>query len=629
MDTFLLYIFKSSLLLAVSVSLFMAFMSRETYHRLNRYMLLGVVVSALFLPLVNVGIESPFSRMAERISRWDYMEMAAEGTAGMEMGGLLMGDVTVDDMSATPPESGEPFNWLLLVSAVYIAGVVVLLVRQLVVYIRLVNMIRSAKPADVSQYGFNTVKLRVHNGGEKPFSWFRWVVISAEDLNDGGREILSHETAHVNAGHSWDIVLADAVIMLQWFNPMAWIMKNCLKDIHEFEADEAVINSGVNAREYQLLIIKKAVGSRLYSIANSFNHSLTKKRITMMCKEKSNGWSRAKALYILPVAAIAALSFSTVENVNASEAETASKVNEFVANDASKAVGNYLGHENTQLPAGDNDEKVFQVVEKAPEFPGGVEAMMRYLSENIRYPEEAKAAGKEGRAIISFVVKKDGSINDVTLLRTAGMESLDNEALRVIASMPKWNPGMQGGKAVNVKYTIPVVFKKVDTAKNAAENGSNKDAAKVDDKVFNVVEKAPEFPEGMEAMQRYFAMNTKFPAAARKANVQGRVIVQFVVAKDGSITKAKAIKSSFNINQENVPATAEAGADGTNAMDELTVVAYSAQEGNNAASLEDGKKALVAEALRVVENMPKWKPGMQGGEPVNVQFMMPVTFHLR
>ena len=130
-------------------------------------------------------------------------------------------------------------------------------------------------------------------------------------------------------------------------------------------------------------------------------------------------------------------------------------------------------------------------------------------------------------------------------------------------------------------------------------------------------------------MQRYFAMNTRYPDEARKANVQGKVFVQFIVTKDGSITEAKAVKASFGTNKEYAPATAEAGAGGTNAMDELTVVAYSAQEGNDAASLEDGKKALVAEALRVVENMPKWKPGMQGGEPVNVQFMMPVTFHLR
>ena len=229
-----------------------------------------------------------------------------------------------------------------------------------------------------------------------------------------------------------------------------------------------------------------------------------------MCKEKSKKWSCAKALYVLPVAAVAALAFSTVENVNASETETVLKVNEFVANDASvvdekssemtgtvavaseadekiysfvdempefpggkEALAKYLS-ENLRIsvkksaaktvakseskPVNDDDKKVYQVVEKQPEFPGGMEAMMKYLSENIKYPADARAAGKGGKVFVGFVVKKDGTVANVELMRGTGTESLDNEALRVVSSMPKWNPGMQGGKAVNVKFVLPVVF---------------------------------------------------------------------------------------------------------------------------------------------------------------------------
>ena len=570
MAAFFIFVLKSAFVLAMLVSLFMIFMSRETFHRVNRFVMLSIVSLALLLPAVNLGVESPFKKLAASIENC-FASEESDGIA-IDISGfdeqLVFTDVALDIPSLEPAEE-KPFDWLLLVAVLYFAGVALLVVRQAVMYVQVARIIVRSRVVDASQYGCEGISLRVHSGKEKPFSWFRWVVVSEEDLKDGVREILVHETAHACAGHSWDIMIADAVIIMQWFNPIAWIMKNCLKDIHEFEADEAVINSGVNARQYQLLIIKKAVGARLYSIANSFNHSLTKKRITMMCKEKSKMWRCAKALYIVPVAAIAALAFTTVETVNATESEHLSKGSEFVANNERECVENCISYSDCtvkpQFPGGeaayrewldsfsepltvkaegatydidfffvvtkkgevadylvgtvgsstlnhetkkslneefdrmreslpdgwtpgevdgkpvdvcmtvkftnvpkerdlktvpeDDDDKVYQVCEKAPEFPGGMDAMMKYLYENIKYPAEAEAAGKDGRAIVQFIVKKDGSIGNVEIIRSSGDNSLDTEAIRVIASMPKWNPGTQGGKPVNVKFTLPVVFK--------------------------------------------------------------------------------------------------------------------------------------------------------------------------
>ncbi len=576
MAEFFIFVLKSAFVLAMLVSLFMIFMSRETFHRVNRFVMLSIICIALLLPAVNLGVESPFKKLAASIENC-FASEESDGIA-IDISGFdeqpVFTDVALDIPSLEPAEE-KPFDWLLLVAVLYFAGVAQLVVRQAVMYVQVARIIVRSRVVDASQYGCEGISLRVHSGKEKPFSWFRWVVVSEEDLKDGVREILVHETAHARAGHSWDIMIADAVIIMQWFNPIAWIMKNCLKDIHEFEADEAVINSGVNARQYQLLIIKKAVGARLYSIANSFNHSLTKKRITMMCKEKSKMWRCAKALYIVPVAAIAALAFTTVETVNATESEHLSKGSEFVANNERECIENCvtysdctvkpqfpggeaayrewldsfsepltvkaegatydidfffvvtkkgkvadylvgtvgsstLNHETKKslneefdrmresLPDGwtpgevdgkpvdvcmtvkftnvpkerdlktvpeDDDDKVYQVCEKAPEFPGGMDAMMKYLYENIKYPAEAEAAGKDGRAIVQFIVKKDGSIGNVEIIRSSGDNSLDTEAIRVIASMPKWNPGTQGGKPVNVKFTMPVVFKVQKSAK--------------------------------------------------------------------------------------------------------------------------------------------------------------------
>ena len=576
MAAFFIFVLKSAFVLAMLVSLFMIFMSRETFHRVNRFVMLSIICIALLLPAVNLGVESPFKKLAASIENC----FASEESDGIviDISGFdeqpVFTDVALDIPSLESAEE-KPFDWLLLVAVLYFTGVAFLVVRQAVMYVQVARIIVRSRVADASQYGCEGISLRVHSGKEKPFSWFRWVVVSEEDLKDGVREILVHETAHARAGHSWDIMIADAVIIMQWFNPIAWIMKNCLKDIHEFEADEAVINSGVNARQYQLLIIKKAVGARLYSIANSFNHSLTKKRITMMCKEKSKMWRCAKALYIVPVAAIAALAFTTVETVNATESEQLSKGSEFVANNERECIENCISYSDCtvkpQFPGGeaayrewldsfsepltvkaegatydidfffvvtkkgkvadylvgtvgsstlnhetkkslneefdrmreslpdgwtpgevdgkpvdvcmtvkftnvskdvdvkpvpeDDEDKVYQVCEKAPEFPGGMDAMMKYLYENIKYPAEAEAAGKDGRAIVQFIVKKDGSIGNVEIIRSSGDNSLDTEAIRVIASMPKWNPGTQGGKPVNVKLTLPVVFKVQKSAK--------------------------------------------------------------------------------------------------------------------------------------------------------------------
>ena len=631
MGAFIVYIIKSSLLLAMLVSLFMLFMSRETFHRLNRYLLLCIVVVSLGLPLVNIGVNTPLQGV------FDFIENGGRTTDENVFvdGELSMGDypdlgtLPLDETSSLPvaqadampvadvvsmpavEQGSEAQPWLLVVMVVYGLGVVLLVIRQLVMYIQVSRLIMRSSKVPSEQYGLDGVRLRLHNGEEKPFSWFGWVVVSNKDMDEGAREILTHEVAHVKAGHSWDILLADAVIIMQWFNPLAWIMKNTLKDIHEFEADEAVISSGVNAKQYQLLIIKKAVGARLYSIANSFNHSLTKKRITMMCKEKSSKWSRAKALYILPVAAVAALSFSTVENANA---EPDGKVNEFVADGTISGVENNAQVvevdsicEIAQAPANDDPEKVFQVVEEQPEFPGGMKEMAKYIQSNLRYPEAAAKVSAEGKAFVQFVVKADGTISDVQIMRSSGNKALDDEALRVVSVMPKWKPAMSKGEAVNVKFVLPVVFKQQKEAPvielrggSAAVNKEHNAAFVVDGELYegdiadinsqeiesitvvkkeqlsaeeiekynagdrdgvifitmkksqkveaveNKPEKMPEFPGGQQEMMKYLSTNTKYPKEARDAEVMGKVFVRFLVQKDGTIAEASVLKGEYS-----------------------------------------------------------------------------------
>ena len=313
----------------------------------------------------------------------------------------------------------------------------------------------------------------VHNQDIAPFSWMKYIVISRKDLEENGREILIHEMAHIHHRHSVDLLVADICIFFQWFNPGAWLLKQELQNIHEYEADETVINEGVNAKEYQLLLIKKAVGTRLYSMANSFNHSKLKKRITMMLKEKSNPWARLKYLYVLPLAAIAVTAFARPEISEKMEEISAVKVNDLaeivqekvlqdtvkVSKDEKKDALVVTGVKSKE----EEEIVIFEVVEQMPEYPGGMSALQKYLSEKIAgSPMKGKAGG---RVMVGFTVAETGKIKDVRVLQS-DEASLNQEAERIVSEMPDWIPGKQRGRPVPVKYTVPIRFGNIRFAEN-------------------------------------------------------------------------------------------------------------------------------------------------------------------
>ena len=248
-------------------------------------------------------------------------------------------------------------------------------------------------------------------------------------------------------------------------------------------------------------------------------------------------------------------------------------------------------------PADDPDNPVFEVVEQMPEFPdGGMSGLMQFLSKNIRYPVNAQKNGTQGRVTVQFVVNADGSISNIGIIRGVDPE-LDGEAVRVISTMPNWKPGMQKGKAVRVKYTVPVMFRLSDDG----QKEEYKPIAKIDetvvvgygskqvpaeeDPVFEVVENMPEFPGGMGGLMQYLSKNIKYPVEAQKAGIQGRVIMQVIIDKNGNVTNPKV----------------------TQPVDPL----------------------LDTEAIRVTASMPKWKPGTQRGMPVNVKYTFPIVFRLQ
>ena len=441
MGTFLVYILKSAACLAVFYLFYKLLMSRDTFHRFNRFALLGLLVLSSVLPLVEVSVNRP-APVHETMLTLEQL--------------LLLADVQTEGEAVAQPTTAL---WVRVALLVYLAGIVFFAVRNLWSLGRLAVLLRRGRLEQLADWlpgRTENVRLVVHNRDIAPFSWMCYIVLSRKDLEENGREILIHELAHIRNHHSWDLLLADLCIFVQWFNPAAWLLKQELQTIHEYEADDTVLREGVDAKKYQMLLIKKAVGTRLYSMANSFNHSKLKKRITMMLKEKSNPWARVKYLYVLPLAALAVSAFARPEVSAVADELSSAKVNDLVASMKTNQLETAsVAVKDTLTP----DEPVFEVVEQMPEFPdGGMAGLMEYFKKNLRYPEEAKKAGMQGRVVVQFLINKNGAISDASVLRSVD-RLLDAEAVRLVRSMPRWKPGMQKGKAVTVKYTVPVLFK--------------------------------------------------------------------------------------------------------------------------------------------------------------------------
>ena len=436
MGIFLVYILKSAACLAVFYLFYKLLMSRDTFHRFNRFALLGLLVLSSVLPLVEVSVNRP-APVHETMLTLEQL--------------LLLADVQAEGEVVSQPTTAL---WVRVALLVYLVGIVFFAVRNLWSLGRLAVLLRRGRLEQLADWlpgRTENVRLVVHKHDIAPFSWMRYIVLSRKDLEENGREILIHELAHIRNRHSWDLLLADLCIFVQWFNPAAWLLKQDLQTIHEYEADDTVLREGVDAKKYQMLLIKKAVGTRLYSMANSFNHSSLKKRITMMLKEKSSPWARVKYLYVLPLAALAVSAFARPEVSAVADELSSAKVNDLVASMKT------IQLETVSFAVKDTLTPVFEVVERMPQFPGGVAAQVEYFKKNLRYPAEAKKAGTQGRVVVQFFVNKDGSISNVKVLR--GVDpALDAEAIRLVNSMPKWKPGMQKGKAVTVKYTVPVLF---------------------------------------------------------------------------------------------------------------------------------------------------------------------------
>ena len=448
MMDFLIYDVKVAVLIAVFYMFYRLMLAHETFHRVNRLVLLTTAVASFVLPLC------VFTMHKTVMVDYDYSQL----------GELAMNESVVSVM----PTDNQPSVILTTVLPVlFIVGMLATLVHTLISLIRIQLLIHRSEKHPQED---GTVICVTGNTALSPFSWMHYIVMNRSDYEAHDAAILAHERGHIRLRHSWDLLFVDLLTALQWFNPAMWMLRADLRAIHEYEADGEVLSLGINARQYQYLLISKAAGIGGYSLANGISHSTLKNRINMMLHKKSNRTSLLKLFALVPIVGITlALNARTVNDyvydgpqkqnpVKKGKKNTTIKVGtqEIKVTEASKddkattVTMNVVEDEQNAT-----DDKVFDVVENMPEFNGGMGALMQYLSDNIRYPEEKDI---QGRVIVRFVVGKDGSISNAQVVKSVH-PSFDAEALRIINNMPKWIPGTQNGKPVNVKYVVPINFK--------------------------------------------------------------------------------------------------------------------------------------------------------------------------
>lgn len=295
MEEILIYTIKVSICLVVFYLFFKLLLARETFHRLNRFMILGTVILSFLLPVCVITIER-------------------------EVPGSSSLLFPADGINALMDEKQEPWlTWQNIVGVIYLTGILLSLAGMVKSLFQLRKIIKGGERRKLE----NGACLILTNQHLSPFSWGKYIVMSYEDWKIVGDTILLHEQVHIRLHHTLDIMLTDLLGSVQWFNPAMWLLRKELRDIHEYEADVAVIESGINPKEYQLLLIKKTVGGRWYSIANSFNHNKLKNRINMMLQKKSSKMARAKSLLVLPLLYLAVVAFAETTYVSIDD-----KVNE-------------------------------------------------------------------------------------------------------------------------------------------------------------------------------------------------------------------------------------------------------------------------------------------------------------
>ena len=553
-ETLFLYSMKSAFVLTLLYLPYMLILRKESFFRLNRVVLLMILALSLVLPLMNIHSLSWDSQPVVQVARQQMVEI------GMPLNGATyLPEVAVQGESAR-----RHLSWFYIVSSIFVLGALFMLFWRVAQIMHMRYVIRKGSLWHQQEDG---VTVYCHADEVSPFSWMDNIVISAKDYEENAREILLHERGHVMARHSWDLLLLALLQVVQWWNPLVYILGFSLRDVHEYEADDSVLRNGVSAKAYQLLLIKKVVGASSYTFANNFDHSLTLKRITMMQKSKSSVWMRTKVLYIVPMATLALSAFATSESVSPSGNDIARNEDKVIKISATgQAEGTKKSDSSAIFPTDENtvclvDGTEVSLETAKPLSPEKIEAITVFKK------EAAASLGYPGKTVIKIKTKKaDGVV----------LSSFDTPQKVSYVS----NPG------------VPAQFKGGDSA-----------------------------------MMQWLRKNVKYPSEAQSQGVMGRVLVELFITETGQITNIRAIAFGKHSSEggKSLPELVVMAYAKEKSADGKELSAQEQQEYKRAVEV------LLAESVRVISAMPAWEPGYVDKEkkqPCTTRMVLPIVFRL-
>ena len=556
MTELLIYQGKAALALVAFYIFYRLLLSKETFHRFNRIVLLGTAAMAFVLPLCVITISKTVILPA--VSPVDTVVETVEG--------VITGTASVPQ---------EPI-WPAILLGIFVVGALGVMLMTVTSIIKVMSIIRSGEHQTLN----SGETLVITENGTAPFSWMKYIVLSREDYESGYSQILTHEKAHIALRHSWDLLFVDLITVLQWFNPVIWMLKSDLRALHEFEADGAVLRSGANIKEYQYLLIKKAVSKSGYSVANSFNHSTLKARITMMLNKKSSRMSAWKALYVLPLVGISlAATAETKVDYQYEDQQPEAVVDTPVGKDSKKSFkeknmqeGHFIIDEDagsiTMVYFDHNGNEMRAQYKEMPLRSGDY----YFHNGNMCTPGVLEQCTKEEDAVLLSAYRSNGS-------KVRGVVTPNNnyatgvwdtskpfDEQETVYHMDGKQYNARGGKYVEIEETQQKEEKKPVPFQHLAQK--------------------PGFNGGdANEFSKWVAQNLTYPEKSRQSKVQGRVTLQFTITETGKVTDVKVLRG---VNED-----------------------------------------LNNEAVRVVSQSPLWTPGKDAnGEVVPVSYTFPVIFKL-
>jgi TonB family protein len=538
-----MYFLKVNVAIALFYLFFRLAFYNDTFWKTRRfYLVFSILLSVVY----------PFISFTDWLEKQEPMQV------------IVLGYTQLQEITITPqPTSKLTVENILL--AVYALVSAFLLVKMLVQLVSILRWRWKGEKQLLQGIEIISVKEKI-----TPFSFFNMIFINPSLHNEQEiKQILTHELTHARQMHSLDVLLSELLVVCCWVNPAAWLLKREIRQNLEFLADNSVLESGFDSKGYQYHLLELSYQTPDVKLGNKFNVSPLKKRITMMNQQKTSKAGLLKYSLIVPLALALILSSNAQTIVNsAKKAITTAKIQ--AVSIPKKTVQQATPNSSKESTDEKIDlKKVYEAIDVMPQFPGGDGALSQYIGNNLRYPTKAMESGIQGKVITRFVVTKSGRVQNVEIVK--GVDpALDAEAIKVVKTLPNFVPGEQNGKKVAVWYTLPITYKL-----DGEQEGT---------RVYDVIEKMPQFPGGDQELLKYISQNVRYPADAHDKNIQGKVLIRFIVTETGKVQNPQILKSL--------------------------------------------EPSTDAEAIRVIKSLPDFIPGEQNGKKVAVWYALPITFKL-